>query len=185
MEPRLARRLRSGSANAGGRSRAVLVFAALLGAYGKRVVLKNATCRSRRRDKRDPRSVGLRQIDAAARVSIDPRTLPEAHLQSGTVTFHGSDIHASGISAVVNTAARRLDSITRPVPFPMRSLTMCCSAPAIMAFLDGAPPEEYARRYLEQVGLWSEVQDGCASAPIGFRRAAAASLSRAHPCQSA
>lgn len=141
------------------RSRAVLSLQRVSVAYGKRVVLKNATCAFLEGE--ISAILGPSGCGKSTLLRVLNRTLeliPDAHLQSGTVTFHGSDIHASGIQPVV--IRRRVGLIhQRPVPFPMSILDDVLFGARYHGLLDGAPPEEYARRYLEQVGLWSEVQD--------------------------
>ena len=47
----------------------------------------------------------------------------------------------------------------RPVPFPMSILEDVLFGARYHGLLDGVPPIEYARRYLDQVGLWSEVKE--------------------------
>ena len=47
----------------------------------------------------------------------------------------------------------------RPVPFPMSILDDVLFGARYHGLLNGAQPVEYARHYLEQVGLWNEVKD--------------------------
>jgi phosphate transport system ATP-binding protein len=47
----------------------------------------------------------------------------------------------------------------RPVPFPMSILGDVLFGARYHGLFTGTPPAEYARYYLQQVGLWSEVKD--------------------------
>jgi phosphate transport system ATP-binding protein len=128
-------------------------------AYGQRVVLKNVGC-----------SVPEGEITAilgpsgcgkSTLLRVLNRTLeliPQARLLSGAVAFRGRDLFERGAHPVA--IRRRIGLIhQRPVPFPMSLLEDVLFGARYHGLLGGTPPAAYARHYLEQVGLWSEVKD--------------------------
>jgi phosphate transport system ATP-binding protein len=141
------------------RARIALALQRVSVAYGKRVVIKSATCSFLEGE--ITAILGPSGCGKSTLLRVLNRTLeltPEAQLQSGTVAFHGSDIHDKSIQPVV--IRRRIGLIhQRPVPFPMSILDDVLFGARYHGLLGGAPPEEYARRYLSQAGLWSEVKD--------------------------
>jgi phosphate transport system ATP-binding protein len=76
----------------------------------------------------------------------------------GAVTFRGENLYAPAIDA---RAVRKAVGIIhqRPVPFPMSILENVLFGAAFHGQINGADRIEYAKRYLDRVGLWSEVKD--------------------------
>jgi phosphate transport system ATP-binding protein len=84
--------------------------------------------------------------------------IPRARLVSGVVRFRDDDLYGSGIPP--STIRRQVGLIhQRPVPFPMPILDDVLFGARYHGLLDGRAPLDYARDYLEQVGLWKEIKD--------------------------
>lgn len=83
--------------------------------------------------------------------------IPRARLVAGRVEFCGGDLYASGIRPSV--IRRQIGLINqRPVPFPATILDDVLFGARYHGLIDGRTPVDYARDYLEQVGLWKEVK---------------------------
>lgn len=147
------------------RTREVVLDHAVLGvknlsvAYGSRVVLKNIDCSMPERE--ITAILGPSGCGKSTLLRVLNRTLellPQARLVAGTVRFRGQDLYATHEYPV---AIRRQIGLIhqRPVPFPMTILDDVLFGASYHGLLDRMPPEEYARSYLEQVGLWNEVAD--------------------------
>jgi len=84
--------------------------------------------------------------------------VPQARLLLGTVAFRGKDLHDH--DAHPAAIRKRIGLIhQRPVPFPMSILEDVLFGARFHGLLNGTLSLDYARRYLEQVGLWNEVKD--------------------------
>lgn len=81
-----------------------------------------------------------------------------ARLSGGKVTFRGQDLYAPSIDP---RAVRRAVGIIhqRPVPFPMSILENVLFGAQFHGRINGGDRTDYARRYLDRVGLWNEVKD--------------------------
>jgi phosphate transport system ATP-binding protein len=77
---------------------------------------------------------------------------------SGEIKFRGDDLYAATIDP---RNVRRTVGIIhqRPVPFPMSILENVLFGALFHGRINGEDREEYARRFLERVGLWEEVKD--------------------------
>lgn len=77
---------------------------------------------------------------------------------SGEVKFRGRDLYDASIDP---RSVRRTVGIIhqRPVPFPMSILENVLFGAAFHGRINGEDRTEYARRFLERVGLWEEVKD--------------------------
>jgi phosphate transport system ATP-binding protein len=77
---------------------------------------------------------------------------------SGVIELDGEDVHARGVDA--SAVRKRIGLIhQRPVPFPMSILEDVLFGARYHGLFSGTAAAEYARSYLEQVGLWTEVKD--------------------------
>ena len=128
-------------------------------AYGERVVLRNIACCFPEGE--ITAIMGPSGCGKSTLLRVLNRTLelvPEARLLSGTVAFRNKDLHDRGAHPAA--IRKRIGLIhQRPVPFPMSILEDVLFGARYHGLLNGAPPTEYAHRYLEQVGLWNEVKD--------------------------
>jgi phosphate transport system ATP-binding protein len=128
-------------------------------AYGERVVLKNVDCSVARGA--ITAILGPSGCGKSTFLRVLNRTLeliPQARLLSGSVAFGGRDLFERGVQPVA--IRRRIGLIhQRPVPFPMSILDDVLFGARYHGLFNGTPPTEYARYYLQQVGLWSEVKD--------------------------
>jgi phosphate transport system ATP-binding protein len=128
-------------------------------AYGERVVLRNVACSFAEGE--ITAILGPSGCGKSTLLRVLNRTLeliPRARLLSGTVAFRGQDLHQRGAHA--SAIRKRIGLIhQRPVPFPMSILEDVLFGARYHGLLNGNAPTEYARCYLEQVGLWSEVKD--------------------------
>jgi phosphate transport system ATP-binding protein len=81
-----------------------------------------------------------------------------ARVMGGAVTFRGENLYATSIDP---RAVRKAVGIIhqRPVPFPMSILENVLFGAAFHGQINGEDRIEYAKRYLDRVGLWSEVKD--------------------------
>jgi phosphate transport system ATP-binding protein len=81
-----------------------------------------------------------------------------ARVAGGTVSFRGQNLYAPAIDA---RAVRKAVGIIhqRPVPFPMSILENVLFGAAFHGQINGEDRSDYAKRYLDRVGLWSEVKD--------------------------
>jgi phosphate transport system ATP-binding protein len=128
-------------------------------AYGERVVLKDVGCSIAEGEITG--ILGPSGCGKSTLLRVVNRTLeliPQARLLSGTVAFRGKDLFERGVHPA---AVRRHIGLIhqRPVPFPMSILDDVLFGARYHGLLDGTPPAEYARYYLEQAGLWNEVKD--------------------------
>jgi phosphate transport system ATP-binding protein len=128
-------------------------------AYGKRVVLRDVACSFPEGEITailGPSGCGKSTLLRALNRTLE--LIPQARLLSGTVVFRGKDLHARTVNPAV--IRKRIGLIhQRPVPFPMSILEDVLFGARFHGLLNGASPMEYARCYLEQVGLWNEVKD--------------------------
>jgi phosphate transport system ATP-binding protein len=128
-------------------------------AYGERLVLKNITCCFTQGQ--ITAILGPSGCGKSTLLRVLNRTLeliPQARLLSGTVLFRGENLHGPGAHPAA--VRKRIGLIhQRPVPFPMSILEDVLFGARYHGLLDGTLPEEYARYYLEQAGLWNEVKD--------------------------
>jgi phosphate transport system ATP-binding protein len=128
-------------------------------AYGHRVVLKNITCSLPQG--KITAILGPSGCGKSTLLRVLNRTLeliPQARLLAGSVELRGKSLYDRGIHPA---AIRKHIGLIhqRPVPFPMSILEDVLFGARYHGLLNGRPPLEYARAYLEQVGLWSEVKD--------------------------
>lgn len=81
-----------------------------------------------------------------------------ARVAGGTVSFRGQNLYAPAIDA---RAVRKAVGIIhqRPVPFPMSILDNVLFGAAFHGQINGEDRSDYAKRYLDRVGLWNEVKD--------------------------
>jgi phosphate transport system ATP-binding protein len=79
-------------------------------------------------------------------------------ISSGRLSFRGHDLYAPTVDP---RAVRKAVGIIhqRPVPFPMSILENVLFGAAFHGQINGEDRTEYARRYLDRVGLWKEVKD--------------------------
>ena len=128
-------------------------------AYGERIVLKNIICGFAQGE--IAAIMGPSGCGKSTLLRVLNRTLelnPQARLLSGSVIFHDEDIHRRGIYPA--SVRKRIGLIhQRPVPFPMSILEDVLFGARYHGLLKGISAADYARRYLEQVGLWNEVKD--------------------------
>lgn len=128
-------------------------------AYGERVVLKDVACAFPEGE--ITAILGPSGCGKSTLLRVLNRTLeliPRARLLAGSVAFRDRDIHERAVHAVA--IRKRIGLIhQRPVPFPMTIIEDVLFGARYHGLLDGTPPVEYARIYLEQVGLWGEVKD--------------------------
>ena len=80
-----------------------------------------------------------------------------ARVAAGTVRFRGQDLYAPSADP---QAVRKAVGIIhqRPVPFPMSILENVLFGASFHGQINGEDRTEYARRYLDRVGLWDEVR---------------------------
>lgn len=137
----------------------VLSLQGVSAAYGERVVLRNLVCSFP--ENQITAIVGPSGCGKSTLLRVLNRTLeliPRARLLSGTVAFRGADLHDRGVHP--GAVRKRIGLIhQRPVPFPMSILEDVLYGARYHGLLDGTSPMQYARCYLEQVGLWNEVKD--------------------------
>jgi phosphate transport system ATP-binding protein len=138
---------------------AVLSLNGVSAAYGERVVLKNAACTFLEGE--ITAILGPSGCGKSTLLRVLNRTLeliPQARLVAGEVLFRGQDLYEARTHPA---AIRKCIGLIhqRPVPFPMSILDDVLFGARYHGLLDGTPPVEYARRYLEQAGLWNEVKD--------------------------
>jgi len=128
-------------------------------AYGERVVLRNVTCSIPHGE--ITAILGPSGCGKSTLLRVLNRTLeliPEGRILSGAVAFCGENLHDRGVHP--GAIRKRIGLIhQRPVPFPMSLLEDVLFGARYHGLLNGAKPVDYARRYLEQVGLWNEVKD--------------------------
>jgi phosphate transport system ATP-binding protein len=140
-------------------TRLVLALAGVSVAYGERCVLRNIDCTFPEGE--ITAILGPSGCGKSTLLRVMNRTLeliPRARLLSGTVAFRGEDLYDR--SAHPAAVRKRIGLIhQRPVPFPMNILEDVLFGARYHGLLRGAAPIEYARCYLEQVGLWNEVKD--------------------------
>jgi phosphate transport system ATP-binding protein len=81
-----------------------------------------------------------------------------ARVAAGTVSFRGQDLYAPSIDP---RAVRKAVGIIHqlPVPFPMSILENVLFGASFHGQINGEDRTEYARHYLDRVGLWDEVKD--------------------------
>jgi phosphate transport system ATP-binding protein len=128
-------------------------------AYGSAPVLRGVTCRIPERAV--TAIMGPSGCGKSTLVKSLNRTLeltPGARIVSGTVVFRGENLYAP---AVDPRAVRKSVGIIhqRPVPFPMSILENVLFGASFHGQIDGEDRRDYARRYLDRVGLWDEVKD--------------------------
>jgi phosphate transport system ATP-binding protein len=127
--------------------------------YDERVVLRNIACCFLEGE--ITAIMGPSGCGKSTLLRVLNRTLElirQARLLSGTVAFRGKDLYERGAHPAA--IRKRIGLIhQRPVPFPMSILEDVLFGARYHGHLSGALPMEYARRYLEQVGLWNEVKD--------------------------
>jgi phosphate transport system ATP-binding protein len=128
-------------------------------AYDERAVLRKVTCSIPQGE--ITAILGPSGCGKSTLLRVLNRTLeliPQARLLSGTVAFRGKDLHDRSAHPA---AIRKLIGLIhqRPVPFPMSIFEDVLFGARYHGLLNGTPPMEYARRYLEQVGLWNEVKN--------------------------
>jgi phosphate transport system ATP-binding protein len=128
-------------------------------AYDERAVLRKVTCSIPQGE--ITAILGPSGCGKSTLLRVLNRTLeliPQARLLSGTVAFRGKDLHDRSAHPA---AIRKLIGLIhqRPVPFPMSIFEDVLFGARDHGLLNGTPPMEYARRYLEQVGLWNEVKN--------------------------
>jgi phosphate transport system ATP-binding protein len=137
----------------------VLSLHGVSAAYGERIVLKNIACSFPQGE--ITAVLGPSGCGKSTLLRVLNRTLeltPQGRLLSGAVTFRGENLHDRG--AHPGAIRKRIGLIhQRPVPFPMSILEDVLFGARYHGLLAGARPVEYARHYLEQVGLWNEVKD--------------------------
>ena len=137
----------------------VLSLHGVSAAYGERIVLKDVACAIPQG--RITAILGPSGCGKSTLLRVINRTLeliPRGRLLSGSVTFCGKNLHDR--DAHPAAIRKRIGLIhQRPVPFPMSILEDVLFGARYHGLLNGTPPVEYARRYLEQVGLWKEVKD--------------------------
>jgi phosphate transport system ATP-binding protein len=140
-------------------TRLVLALAGVSVAYGERCVLRNIDCTFR--EGKITAILGPSGCGKSTLLRVLNRTLeliPRARLLSGTVAFRGEGLYDR--SAHPAAVRKRIGLIhQRPVPFPMSILEDILFGARYHGLIRGAAPIEYARCYLEQVGLWNEVKD--------------------------
>lgn len=128
-------------------------------AYGERAVLKNVYCSFA--EGAITAIVGPSGCGKSTLLRVLNRTLelvPQGRVLSGSVSFRGTALHQAGVHPAA--IRKRIGLIhQRPVPFPMSILEDVLFGARYHGLLGASPPLEYARSYLEQVGLWSEVKD--------------------------
>jgi phosphate transport system ATP-binding protein len=128
-------------------------------AYGARVVLKNIACAIE--ENQITAILGPSGCGKSTLLRVLNRTLeliPQARLVTGTVHLREKDLYGKNYRPA---AIRRQIGLIhqRPVPFPMRILDDVLFGARYHGLLRGMRPVEYARCYLEQVGLWNEVKN--------------------------
>jgi phosphate transport system ATP-binding protein len=128
-------------------------------AYGERVVLKNVA--GVMEEKQITAILGPSGCGKSTLLRVLNRTLeliPQARLITGAVHLRGSDLYGKNRRPA---AIRRQIGLLhqRPVPFPMNLLDDVLFGARYHGLLQGTRPVDYARCYLEQVGLWNEVKD--------------------------
>ena len=137
----------------------VLSLHGVSAAYGKRIVLKNVACSIPQGE--ITAILGPSGCGKSTLLRVINRTLeliPEGRFLSGAVAFRGENLHERGLHPAA--IRKRIGLIhQRPVPFPMSIIEDVLFGARYHGLLNGAPPMEYARRCLEQVGLWDEVKD--------------------------
>lgn len=137
----------------------VLSLRGVSAAYGERVVLRDVACSFPQGE--ITAILGPSGCGKSTLLRVLNRTLeliPQGRLLSGAVAFRGENLHDRG--AHPGAIRKRIGLIhQRPVPFPMSILEDVLFGARYHGLLDGTRPVEYARCYLEQVGLWNEVKD--------------------------
>jgi phosphate transport system ATP-binding protein len=138
---------------------AVLSVRNVSAAYGERLVLRNVSCDMT--ENQITAIIGPSGCGKSTLLRVLNRTLelfPQAAVLEGTISFRGKDLYGSEQHPV--TVRRRIGLIhQRPVPFPMSILDDVLFGARYHRLLNGIPPAEYARFYLEQTGLWNEIKD--------------------------
>jgi phosphate transport system ATP-binding protein len=128
-------------------------------AYGERVVLRNISCSFPKCEITailGPSGCGKSTLLRVLNRSLE--LVPRARLLAGNVAFHGRDLHERGASPAA--IRKRIGLIyQRPVPFPMSILEDVLFGARYHGLLKSSAPVDYARHYLEEVGLWNEVKD--------------------------
>jgi phosphate transport system ATP-binding protein len=137
----------------------VLSLQGVSAAYGERIVLRNVACSIP--DGEITAVLGPSGCGKSTLLRVLNRTLeliPQGRVLSGAVAFRGENLYDR--SAHPAAIRKRIGLIhQRPVPFPMSILDDVLFGARYHGLLNSAKPVEYARHYLEQVGLWNEVKD--------------------------
>jgi phosphate transport system ATP-binding protein len=140
-------------------SSAILSMQNVSVAYGERVVLKNVD--GWMPEKQITAILGPSGCGKSTLLRVLNRTLeliPQGRFLSGTVNFRGQDLYA--VSHYPAAIRRQIGLIhQRPVPFPITILDDVLFGARYHGLLGSRPPADYARCYLDQVGLWNEVKD--------------------------
>jgi phosphate transport system ATP-binding protein len=128
-------------------------------AYGNRIALKDVACAFP--ENQITAILGPSGCGKSTLLRVLNRTLElvsGARVLGGAVSYRGRDIYTS--SRHPAELRRRIGLIQqRPVPFPMTILDDVLFGARYHKLIDRRRHLEYARSYLEQVGLWNEVKD--------------------------
>lgn len=128
-------------------------------AYGERIALNNVGCAIP--ENQITAIIGPSGCGKSTLLRVLNRTLElvsGGRLLGGAVSYRGKDVYAPGRHPA--ELRRRIGLIQqRPVPFPMPILDEVLFGARYHGLIDRHRNLEYARSYLEQVGLWNEVKD--------------------------
>jgi phosphate transport system ATP-binding protein len=127
--------------------------------YGRSSALTNISCRIPSRQV--TAVMGPSGCGKSTFIKTLNRTLeltPRARVRGGSVLYRGHDIYASACN--VDDIRKQIGIIhQRPVSFPMSIKENVLFGARFHKLVRRADETDYARKYLERVGLWNEVRD--------------------------